>query len=398
MRTAAVVFVLIGAAAVLGQDPAPPPAPPPAAPPAASTVTPPAEVSAADIEAAIDRGVDFLVADQNPDGSWGTAERTKDLNIYAPVPGAHQAFKAAVTALCVAALCELDSPRSDAQAALASGKAWLLENLPRVRRATPDALYNVWTHAYGIQALVRMHRDCEADDAACREPIRDLIAQQIDLLNRYESVDGGWGYYDFSVGSQKPASMTTSFTTASALVALHEARALGIAVPDRLVTRAIDSIHRQRKSDGSVLYGYYLRHRPMRLINRPAGSLGRSQACNAALRMWGDPLITNAVIEEWLQRLQDRRGWLDIGRKRPIPHEAWFQVAGYFFYYAHYYAALCIEQLEPAQRPAHQKHLARALIDLQETDGSWFDYPLYNYHQQYGTAFALMSLLRCRPR
>jgi hypothetical protein len=35
-------------------------------------------------------------------------------------------------------------------------------------------------------------------------------------------------------------------------------------------------------------------------------------------------------------------------------------------------------------------------MQLQEKDGSWWDFPLYNYHQQYGTAFALMALKRCR--
>jgi hypothetical protein len=40
--------------------------------------------------------------------------------------------------------------------------------------------------------------------------------------------------------------------------------------------------------------------------------------------------------------------------------------------------------------------LAHVLLRLQEKDGSWWDFPLYDYHQQYGTAFALMSLARCR--
>jgi hypothetical protein len=33
---------------------------------------------------------------------------------------------------------------------------------------------------------------------------------------------------------------------------------------------------------------------------------------------------------------------------------------------------------------------------VQEKDGSWWDYPLYNYHRPYGTSFALMSLRCCR--
>ncbi len=61
--------------------------------------------------------------------------------------------------------------------------------------------------------------------------------------------------------------------------------------------------------------------------------------------------MTDAVVETWLDRLFARELWLDLGRKRPIPHESWFQVAGYFFYYGHYYAGRCIEILPPAERP-----------------------------------------------
>ncbi|MDA0725119.1 MAG: hypothetical protein O3B25_12745, partial [Verrucomicrobia bacterium] len=81
---------------------------------------------------------------------------------------------------------------------------------------------------------------------------------------------------------------------------------------------------------------------------------------------------------------------------RPVPHESWFQVAGYFFYYGHYYAAFCIKTLPEADQPLYQNHLAAILLPLQEKDGSWWDYPFYDYHQQYGTAMALMSLKRCR--
>ena len=51
-------------------------------------------ITAAEISDSITRGVDFLIADQNKNGSWGSATRTKDINIYAPLPGAHQAYRA----------------------------------------------------------------------------------------------------------------------------------------------------------------------------------------------------------------------------------------------------------------------------------------------------------------
>jgi hypothetical protein len=114
------------------------------------------------------------------------------------------------------------------------------------------------------------------------------------------------------------------------------------------------------------------------------------------MRLWGDSEVTDEVVRLWLDRLFARNLWLDMGRKRPIPHESHFAIAGYFFYYGHYYAARCIELLPPDQRTAYQSHLAHVLLRLQEKDGSWWDFPLYDYHQQYGTAFALMSLVRCR--
>jgi len=342
----------------------------------------------------IRRGIDFLLARQNRDGSWGSARRTKGLNIYAPAPGAHHAFRTAVTALCIAALLETGGSHEDVSAALQRAGEWILKNLPRLRRATPDAIYNIWGHAYAIQALTRLCSWKHTPDAG-RRAFETLIRSQIELLGRYESVDGGWGYYDFRAGTKQPATSSISFTTATVLVAFHDARDIGIEPPVRLVRRATASILRQQKPDLSYLYGEYLRMRPMRGINRPGGSLGRSQACNLALRLWGDKSISDEALKIWLNRLFARELWLDIGRKRPIPHEAWFQVAGYFYYYGLYHAALCIEHLPPAERTHFQGHLAHRLLRRQESDGCWWDYPLYDYHQPYGTAFAVMALRRC---
>jgi hypothetical protein len=217
------------------------------------------------------------------------------------------------------------------------------------------------------------------------------------LLQRYECVDGGWCYYDFNAHTQRPSGSTISFVTATVLVAFHDAKSAGLSPPQRLIDRALASMRRQRKPDFSFDYGEYLKYRPMRPINRPGGSLGRSQACSLAMRLWGDTAVTDEVLSTWLDRLFARNLWLDMGRKRPIPHESHFQVAGYFFYYGHYYAARCIEQLPLQQRPRFRDYLAHVLVPLQDADGSWWDFPLYDYHQQYGTAFAVMSLVRCRP-
>ena len=128
------------------------------------------------------------------------------------------------------------------------------------------------------------------------------------------------------------------------------------------------------------LYGEYLKNGPRRGINRPAG-VWADRGCNLALRLWEDPRITDQVMVDWLDRLFARNDWLGIGRKQPVPHEAWFQIAGYFYYYGHYYAGLLLDHVPAKDRPRLQDHLATTLMKLQEKDGDWWDFPLYDYHR-----------------
>ena len=321
------------------------------------------------------------------------------MNIYAPPPGAHDAFHTAVTSLVIMALIEAEPklPEKDRPAvnkAIDRGAEWLDSHISKLRRATGDALYNVWGHSYSIQAFVKLHERAKGD-AERQAKLKDLAQSQADMLARYSFVGGGWAYYDFLTQSETPGDSAFSFTTATALIALKQAESIGVTFPERLTKKAIASIIRQQNPDFSYAYGEYLRMKPMHPINRPGGSLGRSQACNLALRMYGDERVTDDVVKTWLDRLYARNGWLSMGRKKPIPHESFFYVAGYFYYYGHWHAALCIDLLPAAERPHFQDHLAHILLPLQEKDGSWWDFPLYDYHQQYGTAMAVMTLLRC---
>ena len=350
-----------------------------------------------EIQVAIERGVQFLLETQNKDGSWGSHFTRRDYEIYAPLPGAHHAFRMATTSLAVSALLETRPDDSDCRFAVRKALEYMKKKLPKLKRATADAIYNVWGHAFAIQALVRL-KQWKHTDAATKAEIDRLIKQQMEMLNRYETTNGGWCYYDFDAGTQRPSMGSFSFVNATVLVALDEARKAGIKPRKKVIDEAISALKRQQKKDFSYLYGEYLRKQPMMGINRPGGSLGRSQACNIALRLWdGDKQITDNVIKHWLVRLYVRNGWLSIGRKRPVPHESWMGVAGYFYYYGHYYAGLNIEALPKKDRPPYQAMLAKILLRHQEKNGCWWDYTLYNYHRQYGTGFALMTLQRCMP-
>jgi len=348
-----------------------------------------------DLEASITKGVDYLVTHQNKNGSWGGPTRTKGLNIFAPLPDGHQAFHAASSALALHGLLESRDQRPATLAAIAKGEKWLLEVLPKTRSINPMATYNVWAHSYGLRALASLYR--YHTDLAKREIYKKQALIQIAKLQRYEDVNGGWGYLDFDGHTVKPSGMPTSFTTATALLGMNDAATtMEIELPPVLIKRSVRALQEQRTTDFSYVYARGHRFRPRVPINCPAGSLGRSQACNAATRVFGDKSVTNDVIRTWLQRLLDRNGWLDHGRKRPIPHEAPAKVAGYFYYYGHYYASECIYFLPESERDPWKEKLAAMLIPKQEKDGSWWDYPLYNYHYAYGTGYMLATLARCR--
>lgn len=354
-------------------------------------------VTAAEIDAAIRRGVDFLIADQNSNGSWGSATRTKDINIYAPLPGAHQAFRAGASGLALSGLIDSADKRPETAAAIEKAAAWTLENLPQLRRADPTTTYNIWGHAYGLRSLIRLH-DRETDPAK-KILYRNLAQDQVERVGRYEDINGGWGYLDVfdDFTSQKPTGITTSFSSATVLLAMYEGREkLGLKLNDKVVSTSLDSIERQQFPDKSYAYSHLHRMRPRTDINRPAGSLSRSQACNATLRVLGREGITNEIITEWADRFIARQDWLSMARKRPVPHDTFFHISGYFYYYGVYYFTESVRLLPPEKQKAYAADLAALILSRQEKDGSWWDYPLYDYHQPYGTGYCLMALAWCK--
>lgn len=381
-RLFTVWMVLLSAGIAFAEDPARLKPPPP---------TPMSESTLAD---SIRRGFEFLVKDQNKDGSWGSPRWTGGVD-GDPI-WSHPSFCAATTALCVEALLETGGDSAEAKKAIDRGAEFLIKELPNLKRADEGNVPNVWGHGYGLQALAALYRRIPKEDVQKRKQYEASMRSTTERLAHYETVNGGWFYY--AAGMQKPDAPSCSFVNAAMLVCLHRGQEVGIEPPKPVIDRALKQLRSMRKPDASFIYSHAVpaEDRPQAMINLPAGSLGRSQAGNAALRIWGDPKTTDDVLKVWLDRLITRQGWLDMGRKRPIPHESHAAVAGYFYYFGHYYGAVCISLLPAAERPFYQDHLAKILIERQETEGSWWDYPLFSYAKPYGTAFALLSLSQCK--
>lgn len=355
-------------------------------------------IEADELETAIKRGVDYLVQKQNADGSWGGPTRTKGLNIYAPVPDSHLAFRTGCSTLALSGLLDSGDRRPEVVAAIDKAEAWLFNKLPKLRHLDPTTTYNVWGHSYGLRAIADLY-NYRKDDEAKRSRLKQLADLQIQMLLKTEDVNGGWGYLDFKDFTAHFSGIPTSFTTATVLLAMKDAHdVFGLEIPQREIKRGLDSINKQKTADWSFVYSITHRYRPRYGINRPAGSLGRSQVCMAAMRKFGDERVTDELLCHWLHRLCLREDWFDNARKRPVPHETHFSISGYFYYYGFYYATECLQMLPDEKQSQFIPHLARHIIEKQEKDGSWWDYPLYDYHQPYGTGYALTTLSRLRKR
>lgn len=340
-------------------------------------------------ESAYDKGVDWLVKNQNPDGSWGGFATERPQEVYLGTQASHDGFGLACTALGTMALQEPSRENKAAWDAMLRGLEAMLTHDP-VGRATGSVFYDTWAHTYMVQCLGMLYADDRL--ASYRDRIAPVLKREIQAMADRQSNDGGWAYYDFGHSQERPTGfLSTSFNTGAALLAFKSARDAGFDVAQSVIDDAIEALARLRFPQGAYAYSFGHRYRPDGAPNKIQGSIGRSQVCNLALYTWERDLTK----DDLLRGIKDLRAWhhyILIGKGRPIPHEGWYATAGYYFMFGHYYASRVIEQLPEPQRSEHARWIAELMAKLIEDDGSWFDFPLYGYHKAYGTAFGTMTL------
>jgi hypothetical protein len=188
----------------------------------------------------------------------------------------------------------------------------------------------------------------------------------------------------------------TSFGTAAGLVALYEAKDAGVELPGRLAELALKRLEESRLPTGFFMYGSDYKYIPRIPANMERGSIGRTQPCNYALWLWKSPKVNQPAIRAGLEAFFKDHAFLDMGRLRWMPHESWYQTSGYYYFYDHYYAARLLDSLPSEDRGVYAKQIAEHVLPHQEPDGSWWDFPMWDFHKPYGTAFGVMTLLRCR--
>jgi hypothetical protein len=375
------------------QQPSPPaesvvmPAPPEDVP----APTPDAVQRAWAFQDQLDRAVHFVLETQKEAGDWGTMEsRPRDVTLGS-LNSLH-VFGNASSALCVMGL--LMQPHTpEINAALQKAVRYLIE-APDTPRGTSTIFYNVWAHTYMIQALTAAMYDERFSDLRGR--LRARAERELHLLLRHQSLDGGWGYYDFRDRLDPPSGrLSTPFTTAAALIALHEARRAGLTYRDHVAQIGLDYVARHRIPNGAYYYSSGHMYRPQGDANLPRGSIARSQSGDNALITWNRDLSAEDARAALDYFFKDHL-FLEIGRGRQMPHEAWYAVAPYYYYFGHYYAARNVALLPEDIRPEYARKLAELVVAGQYDDGSFWDYPLYGYAKAYGTGYGvtILSILK----
>jgi len=359
-----------------------------AAPALSSARVGPAPALRGNVREAIERGVAFLRSVQEPDGSFGVPRNVMFNESFATA-GTYEAWTEATTGLCAMALLECGTKPEDL-AALDRALDYLLAHadLKRVSEWDTD---NVWGYVYGLQSLARLLDAPRFANDPRRPRMQEVATRLLRQLDRWQTPEGGWGYYEGPVVSI-PNTWATQFTTAAGVIGLEDARAVGLPVDEEHFAKAVDAVAHCRLPTGAYTYSIDTISSPegMEWINNVKGSLGRIQVGNVALVRAGrlEPKVLRAGLDQFFEHHR----FLEVARKKPIPHESWYAVAAYFHLFGHYYASLAIHLLPVDERGPYASQLQATLLEIQEPDGAFWDFHISEYTRAYGTAFAVMAL------
>ena len=294
---------------------------------------------------AIDQGLAWLAAQQNPDGSFGVAGQYR--------------HDVAVTALTGMAFLTAGHTPGRGKYGRNVGRALefiLTSTKPNGYIISPDSDYHGPMYGHGFATLFL----AEVYGMTRRKDLRNKLEKSVKLIIDSQNKDGGWRYHP----DGKDADISV---TICQIMALRAARNAGIYVPKDTVTKCIEYVKRSQNPDGGFQY---------RLISPRQSLFPRSAAGVVALYSAG--IYKGREIERGVNYLL-----------RHLPGKDVYRYDSHYFY-GHYYAVQAMwhagGQYWRRWYPAIRDELLRR---RQLPEGNW---PYKNVNTEYGTAMACIIL------
>ncbi|MDX1682368.1 MAG: prenyltransferase/squalene oxidase repeat-containing protein [Phycisphaeraceae bacterium] len=274
-------------------------------------------------EKAIEKGLDWLIADQKKDGSWSMANGD---------------YAIAGTSLgLMAFMVEGHFPGFGRYGdALDRAKDYLLKRYQESNTGTMGVkMYEIGLFTIAMSELWGMTRDPEDN-----KEIQEALEGAVEIIRRSQSPLGGWRY------APRPDAGQDTSVTAMVFVSLASAREAGVLVPNETIDQVTNYLRDQAYSEQKGGFGYQ--------------GAGYTIACTAG--------------GVYAAQLAGNRGtpWVEAALNSLENDPKMFsRKENGHFYYSHYYAMQAMVQASDERYARWYPKIRDTLIGLQQPDGSW---------------------------
>ncbi|HIG84022.1 MAG TPA: hypothetical protein EYG40_05695 [Verrucomicrobia bacterium] len=288
-------------------------------------------------EKAIERGLKFLIANQNKDGSWSSAD---------PEKGGGGGHAIAGTSLgLMAFMVEGHFPGFGPYGkALDRAKDYLLKR----SKDSPSGAMGVKMYEIGLFTIAMSELWGMTSDPEDNKEIQVALERIVEVILRSQSPLGGWRY------APRPDAGQDTSVTAMVFVSLASAREAGVLVPAETIERLTGYLRDQAFDEQRGGFGYQ--------------GKGYTIACTAG-GVYAAQLAGNRDTEWVSAAINSLENDPKMFSRKDNGH----------FYYSHYYAMQAMVQAGEEHYAKWYPKIRDTLISLQQPNGSWqekeLDYP-----------------------
>lgn len=300
------------------------------------------------VDEAVERGLAWLSAAQNRDGSFGAK------------------FKISKTALsCIAMMAGGSSSTRGRHAyEIAGGLKYLVGRAREHREGLiTDASgegdwRNVHEHGYALLFLGLLYGQ-DALEPERREELRDVIERAIAIAIRGQGPDGGWGYSLTAAAGAGGGVQDEGSCTVTVVQALHACREAGFAIDPAAIEKGVEYLRKCALESGAFLYS--LNPRQEQVVG-DYPHYGVTAASVAVLNAAGVHLQSESADAALVAR-----GLAYLKQFQPMGE----RLVNAFYYYSQFYAAQAFYQAGEEHWQTFWPPVRDHLIATQSGSGAW---------------------------